>query len=295
MNKISYIEKNGEQFRLTPLEIKTKKPIDNIGNERDQTLDAVRHMRYAATLNIPTLKAVPRPRDGKALIVGGGPTLADQLDQIRSLAEDPKNAIFAVNWTHTWLIQRQIIPTCCVLFEIDVEPDNVLKASHEEVLYLICSHCHQKTFDELKHRKRMLWHSVPGSKPEYDAAKELFPDVTILPASIWTFIKSISVALAFGFRSFDLFGCDGSFPDGSSSTHVDGYETSNNVDTDGFCVYAEDGGAGIVKRYNTVGYLTHQVEEFKKFCETNHHLYSMRVHGNSLMRFVHQQTYPDQY
>lgn len=285
----------GETFVHFPIRFKMKKPLDAEGKPRDQTNDAAAHMRYAATLKLPELKIAATPRAGKAVIVGGAPSIANHLEEIRALSQDPDNAIFALNWSHTWLLDRGIVPDACVLFEIDAEPDTILKRADPQVVYLICSHCHPKTFNDLAHCPRLLWHSPPNSDPEIEAAKELFSGSTEIGGGIGTFTRTLSIAITMGFRNIELFGCDSSFPDDATSTHVEGYETANRVETDSLYVYAKKDNSKEVRRFKTVGYLALQVEEFKEYCRVNHHMFALRVHGDSLLRYVHELTYPWQY
>lgn len=277
-----------------PIVFKVQKPDDGQGGFRDQTFDAAKNMRYAKSLNLPELKQRQLPRYGRAIIVGGAPSIKNQLEEIRALAADENNAVFALNWSHTWLIKNGIIPKGVVFFEIDAEPDTVLENSHPDTTYYICCHCHQKTFDMLAHRKRVLWHTPPNSPAEEEVAKEIFPNVAVCGGGISTFTRTITVALFLGYRHFDLFGCDSSFPD-DGDTHVDGYETPMDAEVDGFYVYARDEKAGIVRRFRTLGYLALQHEEFKEYCLANHAAFSLKVHGDSLLQWSHMRMFPDQY
>lgn len=277
-----------------PIRFHMKKPDGLDGQERDQTSDAADHMRYAATLNLVGLQQRDRPRLGRAVIIGGAPSIKKHLEEIRALAVDPNNHIFALNWTHTWLINNGVIPDGCVFFEIDAEPDSILEAAHQDVTYYICSHCHQKSFDMLTGKKRVLWHSPPNSEHEKVAREELFADTITVGGGVSTFTRTMTIALMLGYRDLDLFGCDSSFPD-EGSTHVDGYQTALDNKTDGMFVYARHIQSNVVRRFKTAGYLALQAEEFKVYCQANHQYFSLRVHGDSLLRFVHQNSYPDQY
>jgi uncharacterized Rossmann fold enzyme len=294
LDKLITHDDQGETLNY-PIRFRLQKPAGDDGKPRDQTNDAAEHMKYAATLNLPTLTRRATPRMGKAVIVGGAPSIADHLEEIRALSKDPANMIFAVNWTHTWLIERGIVPNACIFFEIDAEPDETLKGAHPDVTYYICCHCHPKTFDELKGFKCVLWHTPPNSPIEEEVGKVLFPNVNLIGGGIGTFTRTLTIALHLGYRSIELFGVDSSFPDKSESTHVEGYETTAKPDVDGFFVYAKHQDTGVVRRFKTMGYLALQVEEFKEYCKTNHAHFALRVHGDSLLRFVHQMTYPEQY
>ncbi len=281
--------------QLSPITFKLRKPLNpETGQEWDQTADAAANIRYAHSLGIPELQR-RNPRMGRAIIVGGAPSIATELKNIRALAKDPDNAVFALNFSHNWLIERKITPYATVMFEIDAEPETMLRAAHPDVTYYICSHCHAKTFDQLAGSKRVLWHIDPQSPPEEAAAKDCFPNGIRLGGGIGTFLRTISLALVLGFRNIDVFGCDSSFPDDSPSTHVEGYTTANDVTTDAFYVVARAMNSDETRKFKTVSYLSFQIEEFKAYCTANHGLFALRVHGDSLLRYVHEKIYPDQY
>lgn len=288
------VVEDGQQKTCLPIRFNVIKPKDGEGQSRDQTGDAAKNMRYAATLDIPQLKMADRPLPGRAIICGGAPSIKQQIPKIKKLKEDPDNKLFALNWTHTWLLNNSVRPDATVFFEIDAEPDSILQAAHPDVTYYICSHCDHRTFDSLKGFKRVLWHSPPNSPGEEVVAKELFDGQLQVGGGISTFLRTASIALAMGYRNLELFGVDSSFPDDSLSTHVAGYETANSVESDSFFVYAKDDKDN-VKRFRTVGYLALQVEEFKEYCRLNHSMFALRVHGDGLLPFVHRVMYREQY
>lgn len=286
-------EPEGQEIKV-PLKIQIVKPTKEDGTEWDQTNDAANHMRYAHTLGLPELFQAPLPRRGTAVIVGGAPSIVNYLDQIKELSKDPKNYIFAINWTHTWLINNGIVPNGVVFFEIDIEPGTVLKTAHPSVVYYICSHCDPRTFDQLKGFQRVLWHSIPNSTPERIVKEELFPNSHIVGGGIGTFTRTLTVAMFLGYRDFEIFGCDGSFPEGSK-THVDGYETIMDADKDGVYVYAANDKTKEVRKFKTIGPLALQHEEFKEYCRMNHGYFTMRCYGDGLLPWSHRQTYPSMY
>ena len=273
-------------------------PKDENGVERDQTPDMARNMRYAATLGLQQIPFTPE-HAGTAIICGGGPSIKGQLDKIKELATNPDSSIFALNWTHNWLIQNGVKPTAMVFFEIDAEPDDILGSANPETIYFVCSHCHPKTFDQLLARvpkkNIFLWHMIPDNELGFEAYKELYANQPMIGGGIATFLRSISLATCLGYRNFELFGVDSSYPDDNASTHVEGYPTICKPEEDGFDVWAKDAETGDVRRFRTVSYLAFQAEEFKQFCNRNHHLFRMRVHGDGLLPFIHKHMWPTQY
>ena len=290
------VEEDGILLPAEKLKIVCVKPRrpDGSGEEWDQTFDAANNMVYAAGLKIPHLAIEPL-KTGRAIIVGGGPSVEGELENIRKFAEDKNNQVFALNWAHTWLIQHGIIPNACTFFEIDVDPCKIMENAHPDVTYYICSHCHRQTFDGLEGYKRVLWHTTPNSDVEAEMFEKYYRNEVRVGGGISTFLRTISVCLALGYRTFELFGIDSSFPDDAKTTHVGGYPTIVSVDVDAVYVHARDEKSGVVRRFKTVSYLAHQVEEFKKYCELNHPLFRMRVHGDTLLAFVHKCMWAHQY
>lgn len=278
---------DGSKVNTYPIEFKLYQP-------RDQTGDMCRHIEYAATLNLPRLSDVGERKAGKCIVVGGSPSAADFLDDIRALAADPANAVFACNWAHTWLIRNGIVPHGCLMFEIDADPCQILGNTHPDVTYYVCSHCHTTTFDGLKNNKVVLWHAPPETPRAEQLLNENFAGDLLIYGGVTTFMRTLSVALALGWGDFHLFGVDSSLPEDAKSTHFEGYPTDVSLADvmDIWPVHHETGKQG---HFKTVGYLAQQVDHFQDFCQRNHSLFKMRVYGEGLLRFVHEANHPEQY
>lgn len=291
LDEAAFLQVGGEV--IIPARYQLVRPLGADGQSRDQTGDAVQHMHHAASLGLPRLQ-LQEAHEGRMVIVGGSPQVRDHLDHIRRLSQTPGVTIFALNWTHTWLIENGVVPDGCLFFEIDAEPESILQATHPDTTYYICSHCHPRTFQDLAHRRVVLWHSRPNSDGEEVAFGELFQGDLQLGGGIGTLLRTVSLGMALGYRRFELFGVDSSFPEGGR-THVDGYETIMDADRDGMDVWLRDEGTGELHHFRTVGYLALQSEEFKLYCLTNHIMFFMRVYGTGLLPTLHRITWPRQY
>jgi len=281
------VEVDGKVVNSYPIEFKLNIP-------RDQTEDMCRHIEYAASLGLPRLSDVGERKSGKCIVVGGAPSAAKYLEEIRALAVDPNNAVFACNWAHTWLIRHGIIPHGCLMFEIDADPCQILGNTHPDVTYYVCSHCHTTTFDGLKDNKVIVWQAPPETKRAAELQNKHFANDLLIFGGVTTFMRTLSVALALGWNDFHLFGVDSSFPAESKTTHFEGYPSDVTM-ADAMDVWAVVQKTGAKRHFKTVGYLAQQVDHFQDFCNRNHSLFKMRVYGDGLLRFVHEGCHPEQY
>lgn len=257
----------------------------------DSRIERIERLTFASKQKIPHLPQL-EPHKGVAAIIGASPSIANHAEQIKAIKENEINIVMPLNGAHDWLVKNEIIPNIHVLFEIDLEnPEQALGGSpHKDVYYYICSHADQKLFKDLENYHRVLWHCF-DEPPEYQALiGKLFPGEFMVGGGHVTFFRSINIAIILGFRRFELFGCDGSFE--GESSHYEGYHS-----------YAGEGVMDVIaggngvpfKRFRTNPSLSFMTHEFLRFCEANQSGLKIRVNGDGLMRYLHQQTYPEQY
>lgn len=248
-------------------------------------------MRHAASLDIMHLPCLD-PHEGTCVIVGAAPSVTAHVDDIKALISD-KNTIMSLNASHHWLLCNGIKPNVHVLFEHDLETVETSLGGppDESVTYYVCSHCAPKLFEELKTHKVVLWHAfIPGEG--YDkAVAEIFPGEFMVAGGYATFFRTLTIGLILGYRDFDLFGCDSSF-DGPSS-HLEGYAIANKEKR--VVVWARDPEDKERRRFTTQGGLAFQANEFVNFCAKYQAGMRLRIHGDGLLRYLHESRYPEQY
>ncbi len=105
-----------------------------------------------------------------------------------------------------------------------------------------------------------------------------------------TFFRAVSIGVILGFRDFELFGIDSSFEE---SSHVDGYKVANIEPK--ITVWGTDPRTDSRREFTTQGGLAFQANEFISFCKANQEGLSLRVHGDGLVRYLHESRFPEQY
>lgn len=238
--------------------------------------------------HLPELEEHP----GKCIIVGSAPSVAEHLEQIKALKVGEYDIICSLNGTHGFLNKHGIIPNIHVIFEIDVRDLSIIGSQpNEGTRYYVCSHCPMEVAEALKGQKCVLWHCF-NEPPDYQAKiAEYFPGEFMVGGGHATFFRTMNIAVILGYREFEIFGCDSSF--GEGSTHLDDYPTPTCEDA--VEVWGYDPRIQGVKKFRTIGSLALQASEFIRFCEVNHAGLSIRVHGDSLLRYLHESRYPEQY
>lgn len=249
------------------------------------------NLRYAAKLKMPHLPQM-EPHGGKCIIVGGGPTITDHLEKIRGFRAHPVWLMMSLNGAHEWLINRGIIPNIHVVFEMDLEDVRVALGGdpHQDVTYYVCSHCKPQIFQQLGACKKVLWHAFHPPQGYQQAIARHFKGEFMVSGGYATFFRSLVIACILGYRDFELFGMDSSFEE---SSHVGGYATADKEPR--VTVWGKDYQTGDLRKFTTQGGLAFQATEFLKFCEANQAGLRLRVHGDGLLRYLHESRYPEQY
>jgi Protein of unknown function DUF115 len=246
------------------------------------------YIRYAATLEIPHLFEVP-PHDGKCAIVGASPSVKDHLDEIKTFQEN--EMIISLNGAHNWLVKNGVPPRIHVFFEVDVEDVEVSTGGppHKDTYYYVCSHCPDSIFNQLEGHRRVLWHCF-DEPPEYQAMiSKLFPGEFMVGGGFVTFFRAVNLAAILGYREFHLYGCDCSFE--GDNSHYDGYRTQN-VETK---LVVAAGTKENYRIFTTNPSLSFLASEVIRFCDTNQRGIKIKVHGDGLLRHLHQMEYPGVY
>jgi hypothetical protein len=161
---------------------------------------------------VPWVKEVPA-HEGHAVLVGGGPSAADTLDDIRRRVAQGQD-IFALNGVAAWLNQYGIMPKYQVL--LDSRPQNrrfVRPIAAER--FLIASQCDPVIFDILDHEDVTLFHHAEeGIEEQFEG------NSVLIGGGITVGLTSMALVYALGYRQLHLYGYDSSDREGESHAYA---------------------------------------------------------------------------
>ncbi len=159
-------------------------------------------------LGFPEVKSCP------AVICGGGPSLIDTLESIRSLKADGAK-VFALNNTAKFLVEHGIKPDAQIL--VDPRPQNVVFLERpwaDEVL--LASQCHPALFERCKEigYPVRIWHAASEGIEKY-----IKPESFRIGGGITVGLAGLCLVHLLGFRELHLFGYDSSHAKGKSHVY----------------------------------------------------------------------------
>jgi len=172
--------------------------------------ELVRHMRYAFAQGYPTLQKV-QPHDGEAVLVGSGPSIADEVERIRALKEQG-HMVCAIKGAHDFLIGHGIIPDMAVAVDPQEKIAELYRHAHYGVRYYMATQCHKAVFDALRGHKVVIWNvytrSVKEHWEKYFRKKNSPQRLHFVNGGSTSGLRSIGLAWVMGYRKLHLFGYD---------------------------------------------------------------------------------------
>lgn len=143
--------------------------------------------------------------DVDLMLIGGGPSLPEHLDDIRRLREDGVKLI-ALNGAYNWCLDNGLTPSALVI--VDARPFNerFTRQVIDGCKYFIASQCDPGVFEGLPQERTYIWHTA--SEHIKDVLAEQYEKWWSVPAATTVLCTSIPLLRMLGFRRFHLFGCD---------------------------------------------------------------------------------------
>lgn len=169
----------------------------NEGNTGEDKL--IDNIKYANGLGLPKLK-LEKPHERHAVIVGGGPSARNFLNEIRTRKEHGQE-IFALNNSWQYLEKNGITPDFHVM--LDARPENVLFVPASGTGYY-ASQCNPKVWG--KSPNPILWN--------HSNAQQFVPEGGLFVAGGSTVgLNALSIAAMLGYRQIHIYGFDSSYDD----------------------------------------------------------------------------------
>src|SRR5574338_341284 len=193
-------------------------PIVVLCNTSDEQL--AKNVRTNSLRDLKWLQL--QPTNGKmAILIGGGPSAAEQVDKIKAL-HGATGVVFAMNGASKWAREHGIRVDYQVLS--DAKPETASLVDREAKAHLIASQCDPATVEAVENP--LLWHLEIGDveKNFIDIWKARKPELkrggyALIGGGCTTGICSMCVAYVMGFRAFHVFGFDSSHKDNNSHAY----------------------------------------------------------------------------
>lgn len=209
-----------------------------------------KNVQAACSLDLPWLAIRPE-HTGEAVIVGGGPSLADLLDEVR-MRKAAGQFVIATNGAHDFLTANGIIPDAALV--IDARADNAafLKNPQPGVKYHLASQCDPALFAALAGMDVTLLHlntaGITASIPPTEKP------INLLSGGSTVGLIALSLAHVLGYRVFHLYGMDSSYRDAEHHAYAQGLNAGESV------LEAEAGG----RIFSAAPWMLRQVAEFQE-------------------------------
>lgn len=181
------------------------------------------HIRSALKRGLPELVPAMCAHDGTFVIVGSGPSLPDHIEELRE-ERKKRRPICAINGALGFIHEKGVTPEFFLTVDPRPMPQN-LKMRPEDTIYLLASRVNPETFDAVKDRKVVMWHSW-SVQEECD---ELKGRLTI-GGGTTSGLRAVNVGYVLGFRKFILYGMDSCLADDKSTKRFTGEKAGAIID-----------------------------------------------------------------
>ncbi len=148
-------------------------------------------------------------RTGPLFIIGGGPSLSNDLERIK--AAQGSCVIWALNNTFRYLCENGIQPDAHIM--LDAREENIhFVPEKTDALLLYCAQCHPKVFEKgMAAGKVITWCSSIPDIVDILKEKEMLKEAAIVSGGSSVGMKAIGLAAVFGFSKIHLYGYDSSY------------------------------------------------------------------------------------
>ena len=197
-----------------PLQI----PVLVLCNTPDEELED--HVRKNSARDAPWV-ATAKPHDGIAILVGGGPSIEDYVEEIKRLKQDGAT-IFAMNAAASWLRETVGVAADYQVIADAKEITSQLVDAHAEA-YLFASQVHPATVDRLNGRADRLhiWHlAMEGVEEWFPQARRKRGGYALVGGGAAVGNSATCLAYVMGYRTMHLFGLDSSHRNGKSHVYT---------------------------------------------------------------------------
>jgi len=177
--------------------------------------DLARNIKINSALDHSWLRAA-KPHDGVAVMVGGGPSVEDHINQIREWRRLGET-VFAMNAASTWLRERGVAPHYQVI--ADAKPETSTLVDPDAPAHLFASQVDPLTMQAVA--DPLVWHlNIGDIEPLFPEERRLRGGYSLVGGGASVGNSALCVAYGLGYRRFRLSGYDSSHREDRSHAYA---------------------------------------------------------------------------
>ena len=226
-----------------------------------------------------------RPHGGRIAIVGGGPTLAETFDELRTLYFEGVK-VCTVNGAYHWLLERNIRPNCQVVVDARDFNARFVMPDVPQCRYFLSSQCSPAMFDNVAGREFVgVYHDGSDERVREILDAYYLKHWNATPGGTTVGTRAIALMRMLGYTRLDLFGFDSCWLEGKHHAYE---QTENDKDKRYRVEVAPLDKPELKQRFYCAPWHIKQAEDFIAFVRGHGHEFVLNVHGRGLLAFLLQ-------
>ena len=210
-------------------------------------------------------------------LVGGGPSLDDQIDDI---IEKHKNGMkfVSMNASHDFLLDHGIRPSVHVQIDGRAFNKRFVENWQEKTKYMIASQCAPEVFDTLTDAEVYLFHCICGESvvPKSTYNDYYMGNYVILPGGSTVMLRTIPLMRMLGYKQMEVFGFDSCITDNRHHAYMQEENDQGPVAT------IEVSG----KEFFCFSWMVSQANDFIEMVKAIGNTFELKVHGDGLIAHI---------
>jgi hypothetical protein len=254
--------------------------LSGVVNTPDDELLA--NIRHSIRLGYPQVKPhAPHPE--RVCLVGGGPSLHDTFDELRTLYFAGAKVV-AVNGAYQWCLERNIRPSAQIILDARASNARFVGPAIPSCRYLIASQCHPDTWSAVAGRDVWIWHAVIGDGPAKDLLDAFYlGQWQPIVGGTTVVMRALMLLRVLGFVRFDLFGVDSCWLDDAHHAYP---QAENDRDQRIAVTVGPSGSPDLERTFHCAPWHVQQLEDFLLTIRVNGEQLLLNVHGDGLLAYV---------
>jgi Protein of unknown function DUF115/Methyltransferase domain len=163
--------------------------------------------QVAANVRAGWKQATPYDRqDREVVLLAGGPSLSDHIDEIRRLRAEGA-ALITTNGSYNWALDQGLRPSMQIVVDAREFNSRFTHPVSDDCLYMLASQVHASTLEGLPRERTFLWHSGISEANEA-LVREVTGQFFFVPGGSTVVLRAIPLLRMLGFWRMHIFGFD---------------------------------------------------------------------------------------